>query len=316
MPPSLARQGGDPIFRGVRRHFPTFATLLLFLTLPAARSPIFAQQAVAISPDVGGEALFHLALEMRRHGDERFAGVVLERVVRLDPEAVLPRLEWAEVLLSLGEPGLVEALLMPVAERIEAEAGERPDSAARFYRLRGNAAARAGRKADALELFEKAIALAPHDLGLRGLVVSMYRAGGDGDSAARHLVAAASIRPQDFDLHLEAARALLAVDRFAEAEDEFRMALRIDLRSVPAWQGLGESLAGQEKWADAEEVYRGVLPLAPESAPLHELLGDVLLAGGRAKEALVWYNRAAALGGSAAPGLADKIEQAQAQLRP
>ena len=316
MPPRLARQVADPIFQKVRRLFPTFATLLLFLTLPAARSPVFAQQAVAISPDVGGEALFHLALEARRNGDERLAAVVLERVVRLDPEAVLPRLEWAEVLLSLGEPGLVEALLMPVAERIEAAAGERPDSAARFYRLRGNAAARANRKADALELYERAIVLAPYDLGLRGLVVSMYRAGGDKDSAARHLVAAASIRPQDFDLHLEAGRALLVVDRFADAEGEFRMALRIDLQSVSAWQGLGESLAGQEKWADAEEVYRGVLPLAPESAPLHELLGDVLLAGGRAKEALVWYNRAAALGGSAAPALADKIEQAQAQLRP
>ncbi len=301
---------------GVRRLFPTFPALLLFLTLPAARSPVLAQQAVAISPEVGSEALFHLALEARRNGDERLAGVVLERVVRLDPEAVLPRLEWAEVLLSLGEPGLVEALLMPVAERIEAEAGRRPDSAARFYRLRGNAAARAGRKADALELYEQAIALAPYDLGLRGLVVSMYRARGDDSSAARHLVAAASIRPQDFDLHLEAGRALLVVARFADAEDEFRMALRIDLWSVPAWQGLGESLAGQEKWADAEEVYRSGIRLAPESAPLHELLGDVLLAGGRAKEALVWYNRAAALGGSAAPVLADKIEQARAQLRP
>jgi len=77
VPPRLARQVGDPIFRGVRRLFPTFATLLLFLTLPAARSPVFAQQAVAISPDVGGEALFHLALEARRNGDERLAAVVL-----------------------------------------------------------------------------------------------------------------------------------------------------------------------------------------------------------------------------------------------
>ncbi|HET6361504.1 MAG TPA: tetratricopeptide repeat protein [Gemmatimonadota bacterium] len=301
----------------MRRLLPTFAALLpLFLSLPAARSPVLAQQAVEISPDVSGEALFHLALEARRRGDERLASVVLERVVRLDPEAVLPRLEWAEVLLSLGEPGLVDALLMPVAERIEADAGERPDSAARFYRLRGNAAARARRKADALELYERAIALAPHDLGLRGLVVSMYRAGGDESSAARHLKAAVSIRPQDFDLRLEAGRALLAVHRFAEAEDEFRMALRIDLWSVPAWQGLGESLAGQQKWADAEEVYRGGIRLAPESAPLHELLGDVLMAGGRPKEAIVWYNRAAALGESVAPSLADKIEQAQAQLRP
>ena len=301
----------------MKRFLPILAALLTsFLTLPAARPPVFAQQAVAISPAVDTGALFHLALEAWRRGDERLASMVLERVVRMDPEAVLPRLEWAEVLLSLGEPGLVEALLMPVAERIEAEAGERPDSAARFYRLRGNAAARAGRKADALELYEQAIALAPYDLGLRGLVVSMYRAGGDESSAARHLVAAASIRPQDFDLRLEAGRALLAVHRFADAEDEFRMALRIDLWSVPAWQGLGESLAGQQKWADAEEVYRGGIRLAPESAPLHELLGDVLLAGGRFKEAIVWYNRAAALGGPVAPSLADKIEQAQAQLRP
>ena len=300
----------------MRRFCPTFATLLLLLAPFPARAPVLAQQAALIDPDVNGEALFHLALEARRRGDEQLAGFVLERVVRLDPEAVLPRLEWAEVLLSLGEPDLVEALLMPVAERIEADAGERPDSAARFYRLRGNAAARAGRKSDALDLYERAIALSPYDLGLRGLVVSMYRAGGDERSAARHLVAAASIRPQDFDLRLEAGRALLTVNRFADAEDEFRTALRIDLWSVPAWQGLGESLAGQEKWADAEEVYRGGLRLAPESAPLHELLGDVLLAGGRPKEAILWYNRAAALGGLVAPSLADKIEQAQAQLRP
>ncbi|HJU87098.1 MAG TPA: tetratricopeptide repeat protein [Gemmatimonadota bacterium] len=301
----------------MRRFLPIFAVLLpSFLTLPAARQPVLAQEAAATSRDVDGGALFHLALEARRQGDERLAGVVLERVVRLDPQAVLPRLEWAEVLLSLGEPGLVEALLLPVAERIEAEARERPDSAARFYRLRGNAAVRSGRKAEGLELYERAIALAPHDLGLRGLVVSMYRAGGDASSAARHLMAAASIRPQDFDLRLEAGKALLAVDRFAEAEDEFRIALRLDLWSVPAWQGLGESLAGQRKWADAEEVYRGGIRLAPESAALHELLGDVLMAGGRAREAIDSYNRAAALGGSAAPSLADKIEQAQAQLRP
>lgn len=307
---------GDSIFGSVCRSLPTSAALLLLLALPAARSPVLAQESAAIESGTSGEALFHLALEARRRGDERLAAFVLERVVRADPEAVLPRLEWAEVLLSLGEPGLVEALLMPVAERIEAEAGQRPDSAARFYRLRGNAAARAGRKDDALDLYERAIALSPDDLGLRGLVVSMYRARGDEDAAARHLMAAASSRPGDFDLRLEAGHALLKAHRFAEAEGEFRMALRIDLWSVPGWQGLGQSLAGQEKWSDAEEVYRGGLRLAPESAPLHELLGDVLLADGRPKEAILWYNRAAALGGSAAPSLVEKIEQARAQLRP
>jgi Flp pilus assembly protein TadD len=75
-------------------------------------------------------------------------------------------------------------------------------------------------------------------------------------------------------------------------------------------------LAGQRRWADAEEVYRGALRLAPESATIHELLGDTLLADGRTKEAIVWYNRAAALAGVDASLLAQKIEQAQAQLRP
>jgi len=300
----------------VSRFWPILAILLCYLAVPPAVSPACAQQSGQLDSDITSESLFHLALEARRRGDERLAAAVLERVVRLDPGAVLPRLEWAEVLLSLRESGMVEALLAPVAARIEAEAKERPDSAARFYRLRGNAAARAGRNADALTLYERSIDLAPEDLGLRGLVVSMYRSKGDDGAVARHLVAAASLRPDNADLRVEAGRALLAVDRFEEAEVEFRIALRIDLRAVPAWQGLGQSLAGQRKWADAEEVYRGGLRLAPESASLHELLGDALLAAGRSKEALVWYNRAAALEGADAPVLAQKIEQAQAQLRP
>lgn len=296
------------------RSWPILAIVLLSLALPPAVPAVRAQHSEP--PEVTSQALFHIALEARRRGDEHFAAAVLERVVRLDPGAVLPRLEWAEALLTLQEPELVEALLVPVAERVEAEAGERPDAAARFFRLRGNAAARAGRSADALALYERAIDLAPDDLGLRGLVVSMYRSGGDEVGAARHLVAAASLRPGDADLRIEAGRALLTVRRFPEAEIEFRTALRIDLWAVRAWQGLGESLTGQRKWADAEEVFRGAIRLAPDSVPLHELLGDTLLADGRTKEALLWYRRAAALPGADAQTLTRKIEQAQAQIRP
>ena len=138
----------------------------------------------------------------------------------------------------------------------------------------------------------------------------------DAVGAARHLVAAAALRPQDADLRVEAGRALLTVDRYDEAEVEFRVALELDLWAVPAWQGLGEALAGQRRWADAEEVYRGGLRLAPESAAMHELLGDVLLASGRFKEALVWYRRASALDGADSVELGRKIERAQAQIEP
>jgi tetratricopeptide (TPR) repeat protein len=291
--------------------------LAVVLSLLARTAGAQVPDSQPVGPALGtGEALFHVALEARRRGDERMASALLERVVRLDPGAVLPRLEWAEALLVLREPELVEALLVPVAERIEAESGFRPDAASRFYRLRGTAAARAGRSGDALDLYERAIDLSPRDLGLRSLVVSMYRTRGDRNAAARHLVAAAMLRPEDPDLRIEAGRALLAVARFGDAELEFRDALRVDLWAVPAWQGLGESLAGQERWADAEEVYRGGIQLAPESAQLHELLGDVLLAAGRVKEAVVWYTRASALPGANAPVLERKIEQARTRLEP
>lgn len=287
----------------------------LLLTPAALASPVRAQETAEVGR-AAGEALFHLALEARRQGDERLAATVLERVVRLDPQAVLPRLEWAEVLMSLREPALVEALLLPVRDQVDAEAMRRPDSATRFYRIRGSAAARAGRTDHALVLYERAIGHSPGDLGLRGLIVSMYRGRGDEGSAVRHLVAAAALRPGDSDLRVEAGRALLQVGRFKEAEGEFRIALRIDLYAVPAWTGLGEALAGQERWADAEEVVRGGLELAPESAPLHELLGDALVGGGRTKEALVWYTRAATLAGEAPPALERKIEQVRDRLRP
>jgi len=300
----------------VSRLWPILVLAFCTFAFPPTVHRAHAQQPASVDPGASGEGLFHLALEARKRGDERFAAAILERVVRLDPAAVLPRLEWAEALLVLREPELVEALLVPLEARIQAEAGERPDTAARFYRLRGSAAARAGRKDEALELYERAIGLDPENLGLRSLAVSMYRSRGDGGAAARHLVAAALLRPDDPDLRVEAGRALLAVDRFDEAELEFRIALQIDLWAVPAWQGLGQALAGQQRWADAEEVYRGGIQLAPESATLHELLGDVLLAGGRTKEALVWYRRAAALEGADVPALGRKIERVQTQLRP
>lgn len=288
------------------------------LVLLLAGGPATAQTdpGTAVVSSDEGDALFHIAIEARRQGDDRLAAALLERVVRLDPAAVLPRLEWAETLLVLRETDLVEPLLAPIADRIEAEAGARPETAARFFRLRGSAAARAGRSADALDLYERAISFAPADLGLRSLVVSMYRTRGDRESAARHLVAAAGLRPGDADLRIEAGRALLGVARFGEAEGEFRNALRIDMWAVRAWQGLGESLAGQERWADAEEVYRGGIQLAPESAALHELLGDALMAAGRVKEAVVWYTRASALPGADAPALHRKLEQARGRLGP
>jgi tetratricopeptide (TPR) repeat protein len=305
----------------VSRSWPILASALFFLASPPETSLARPQEPLTqeprvLDPRVTSESLFLVALEGRRRGDERFAASVLERVVRLDPEAVLPRLEWAEALLTLRESGMVEALLLPLAARIDEEAVKRPDSAARYYRLRGGASARAGQKAEALELYERAIELSPEHLGMRSLVVSMYRSSGNSAAAARHLVAAASLRPGDSDLRVEAGRALLTIDRFEEAELEFRAALRIDLWAVAAWEGLGRALAGQRRWANAEEVIRSGIGLAPDSASLHELLGDALLEAGRTKEALVWYRRAAALEGADVPALGRKIERVQAQFQP
>lgn len=181
---------------------------------------------------------YHLAREARAVGDLEAAAALLEVAVDLDPAAVLPRLDRVEVLLALNRPAGTFSLLAPIAARVDAEAPERPGTAARYHRLRGAVSLRTGDPGTAIDGYEKAVALAPWDLALRAQLIGLYRATGDPAGAIPHLEAATRALPFNAEIRSELGDALVDLERYAEAVAAYREALDL----VPAASELHEHI--------------------------------------------------------------------------
>lgn len=223
--------------------------------------------------------LYHLAREARFQGDEAQAARWLEEATLLDEDAVLPRLEWADVLLFLGRPEEVPGALDPIAARVESRADSAPGEAASFWRLQAGARLRVGDREEATRLYERAAGHAPWDWGLRAQLVGLHRLGGNRVAEAEHLSVLAVMAPESRDVRYALGRALLELERWREAEDALRAAIALG-GSTQVW----------------------------------EALGDLLLATGRPSQAVTAYERAHDLPG-ASEALAEKIERARAKRR-
>jgi len=76
------------------------------------------------------------------------------------------------------------------------------------------------------------------------------------------------------------------------AEEEYRAALRLDMRFVPAWANLADLMRLQGREAEAEAILREGLELSPRDATLHHALGLSLVRQQRGPEALRELKRA------------------------
>ncbi len=118
------------------------------------------------------------------------------------------------------------------------------------------------------------------------------------DRAVRELEDTAATfadRPENRSAH---AGFLARRGQTAEAEAEYRAALAIDPRFVPAWANLADLLRTQSRDPDAAEVLREGLAASPNDASLHHTLGLTWIRLGRREDATREFARAAQL----APG--------------
>ena len=76
------------------------------------------------------------------------------------------------------------------------------------------------------------------------------------------------------------------------AEQEYRAALQLDTRFVPAWANLADLMRLQGREAEAETILRQGLELSPQDATLHHALGLSLVRQQRGTEALRELKRA------------------------
>ena len=78
----------------------------------------------------------------------------------------------------------------------------------------------------------------------------------------------------------------------AAAEQEYRAALQLDTRFVPAWANLADLMRLQRRETEAEAILREGLEQSPQDATLHHALGLSLVRQQRGPEALRELKRA------------------------
>jgi Flp pilus assembly protein TadD len=86
--------------------------------------------------------------------------------------------------------------------------------------------------------------------------------------------------------HRRLAAALDQLGRFAQAEDHYRKATRLNPKDARIWNDLGYSNYLQGRWTDAERALKTAQKLAPADPRVRTNLGLTLAAAGRSQEAL------------------------------
>ncbi len=160
---------------------------------------------------------------------------------------------------------------------------------------RGFLLAELGRNAEALASFEQALAVRPDAISaLVGCGLVLQRMKRPVDALAR-LDAALAIEARDVNSLVGRAGALHDLARHEEAIATCDRAIALDPNTIAAHQTRGNSLARLNRFEDAVASYDRVIALRPEHAPALHNRGNALVELGRFSEALASYDKAIAL---------------------
>jgi len=97
---------------------------------------------------------------------------------------------------------------------------------------------------------------------------------------------AAALQPKEAEPHLSAGALLERENNYAQAEQEYKQALALGLRSMDAVMGLANIYMRGRRFPEAEEYLRKLLAAGADSAPVHIQLGRVLAAEGKTDTAI------------------------------
>jgi len=152
-----------------------------------------------------------------------------------------------------------------------------------------------GRPAEAVEHYQRAIAIRPDYAPAYNNLGVAKRATGNIDEAIAAYQRAVAMNPEYPDAHYNLANALLDKNKPQEAAEHFRIALRSIPDSAGVSNNLGIALAAEGKGTDAISAFRAAVAAEPDSAKAHRNLADALSSAGQLTEAFAEFRRAAQL---------------------
>jgi Flp pilus assembly protein TadD len=228
------------------------------------------RRGLAIAPD---NAELHNALGWTLFQDGRPGDAVgeYERALTANPKHAKAHNNLALSLVELGR-------LDEAAEHFQTSLALEPT--AEIYSDLGFTKARLGRSEEALADFRKALELDPACASAHfNLAVTSVQAGRFAE-AESHYRQALHGRPTA-ETHNGLGYVLARQGRTDEAVGEFRTAIDLDPKFVPAYNNLAEALVQQGKLVEAEQYYRRSLAVKP-SAAVQDALDRVLRRLGKA----------------------------------
>jgi predicted TPR repeat methyltransferase len=197
------------------------------------------------------------------NGRVQVAGNALNGLMQSSPGD--PRV-WltAAVLAQKTSQGGQELALLAQAVRVA------PQWWPGFVEL-AKALARQQRFAEALAAADQAVELAPREIVVLEVAVSVATNAGDAQNAVRYLKAALELRPDDVAIHRALGVALDRVHDFAAAEAHWRAVLAVYPDDASALGWLGTCLISLERKDEARVLLERALELAPDhpNLPFH-----------------------------------------------
>jgi tetratricopeptide (TPR) repeat protein len=229
--------------------------------------------------------------QLRQDGKLEEAEALYKKAMIMEPLSL-------EAWLGLGDLYLAQDELDLALETYAraAELSSEPLEAARAHARRGTILVAERRWQEAQTEFGQALLLDP-DEGEYHLQYgwSLYKADGDPDEARLHIVEAAKLMPQNPYPALRLAELDLAAADAAAALVDAREVVRLAPELVWGWLLQGRALVALDRLAEAEPSFRRAVELAPQTEVAYAELGDVLRDLGRLEEAREAYESAAEL---------------------
>lgn len=148
----------------------------------------------------------------------------------------------------------------------------------------------------ALAACEAAVQRFPQSADALHLTGYLHQLKGEHEQAIVWFARAAIKDPGNAEILNNYASSLKTLQRFGEAEDLYRQAIRVDPENAPAHYNLAELLLLVERPAEALARSRSALEILPGLAGAHRLAGFALQAQGRREEAIQAFRASAANG--------------------
>jgi tetratricopeptide (TPR) repeat protein len=148
-----------------------------------------------------------------------------------------------------------------------------------------------GRKSEAVDAYQTAVALSPQDVGAHNNLGNTLKALGRLDEAEASYNQAIALKPEFAVAHNNLGNTLKALGRLDEAEASYNQAIALKPEFAEAHNNLGNTLKALGRLDEAEASYNQAIALKPDFVKAHNNLGITLNALGSRESALKHFER-------------------------